>query len=80
MTTRTLQDSHDAMAQQLAVLLGQVVYGHHGITRLQVLMAAEELKKAIPFTAQRTVDERMGLVPPSIGWVDTLITKASEKR
>jgi hypothetical protein len=72
----TLQQSHDAMAQQLAVLLGQMVYGHHGITCIQVLMAAETLKIAVPLQASPEVIARMGLVPPSVGWVDDLIKKA----
>lgn len=74
--TMTLQESHDALAQQLAVLLGQVVYGHHGITRLQVLFAAEELRKAMPLVSSRREQARMGVVPPSAEWVEALIVKA----
>lgn len=42
-----LQESHDALIQQLAVLVGQTIYGHHGITRMQVLTALDAMHKAI---------------------------------
>jgi hypothetical protein len=75
--TKTLQQTHDELAQHLCILLGQLVYGHHGITRMQALMALGALGDAVGNIAEHA--SPCGLVRPTAEWVEAATLRAGSQ-
>lgn len=69
---KTLQTSHDELAQQLTSLISQMVYGHHSPTRAQVLMALAALRDAVPLVSQQSPESGMH---PNLDYINDLIKK-----
>lgn len=69
---KSLQTSHDELAQQLTGLVAQMVYGHHSPTRAQVLMALSALRDAVPLFSQQSHESSMH---PNLDYINELIKK-----
>ena len=72
-----LQASHDALLQHLTTIIGQIVYGHHGVTRLQALMALSAMRDAAPLQEKRKPHPGQ-IVQVSVDWIVKTIERAGQ--
>lgn len=68
-----LHRSHDEIAQALLSIVGQIVYGHHGPTRIQVLSALKTLDNGLAHYSTKDM-ARMGIDK----YIKDLTEKAAE--
>jgi hypothetical protein len=68
-----LQKSHDDLMRHMGVLLSQLAWGHHGITRMQALLASATLKKAADFAG--TEPDPFYGPAPTHAWIEGLEKK-----
>lgn len=69
--SETLQASHDALAHQLTWLLGQLIYGSHAPTRMQLLMALGTLRESLPHITPPEPPQ----VAPNVAYLDDLTAR-----
>jgi len=72
-----LQASHDLLLQHLTTIIGQIVWGHHGVTRLQALMALSVMRDACDLQEHRGEEIRVGqLVRVTPAYIQQMMEQA----